>query len=252
MSEDAWYESYFGADYFEVYRDAFTEESTAREVDGVLALLGLEPGRRILDLACGHGRHAIQLAKRGYDVTGYDLSELFLERARSDAEAEGVRVRWLQGDMRRLPFESEFDAVLNLFTAFGYFEDPADDLLTLRSARRALVPGGRFLLEILHRDGLQGRFQTEIAQKTSNGTIVLHEYSWDLARDVIHDQITVVRPDGMRAHYRTAVRTRSLHGLLALFREAELEPVAWYGGLDGSPLGLDSRRLALIAERKDG
>ena len=87
MSETAWFESFFGEDYLEIYRDVFPAERTAAEVDGVVSLLGLGAGARVLDLACGHGRHAISLAKRGFDVTGYDLSEVFLERARADAEA---------------------------------------------------------------------------------------------------------------------------------------------------------------------
>ena len=111
MNDHAWFKSFFREDYFEIYRDAFPAEHTAAEVDGVVSLLGLDAGARVLDLACGHGRHAIPLAKRGFDVTGYDLSEVFLERARADAEAEGV---------------------INIFTAFGYFEDPEDDVKTLR------------------------------------------------------------------------------------------------------------------------
>src|SRR3989454_9019472 len=90
MSDHAWFKSFFGEDYFEIYRDAFPAEHTAAQVDGIVSLLGLDTGARVLDLACGHGRHAILLAKRGFDVTGYDLSEVFLERARADAEAEGV------------------------------------------------------------------------------------------------------------------------------------------------------------------
>lgn len=111
------------------------------------------------------------------------------------------------------------------------------------------MPVGRFLLDTMHRDGLLARFQTRIAEKTPNGTIVLHQYVWDLARDVIDDRITLVRPDGTRAEYRTAGRMRSLHELLALVREAGQEPTAWYGGLDGRTLDPASRRLVLISAR---
>lgn len=245
----AWFEAFFGADYFEIYRDAFPAERTTAEVDGIVSLLGLAAGARILDLACGHGRHAVPLARRGLDVTGYDLSTVFLRRARAGAEAEGVTVRWVQGDMREVPFDAEFDAVINIFSAFGYFEDPEDDERVLRSIGRALKPGGRFLLEAMHRDWIVGRFTPRFAEKTSNGTIVYHEATWDLVRDVIDDRVTLIRPDGTRAEYTTAVRMRSLHQLLALVRRAGLEPVAWYGGLDGSPLQLGSRRLVLVSAR---
>jgi len=250
MSDHAWFKSFFGEDYFEIYRDAFPAEHTAAQVDGIVSLLGLDTGARVLDLACGHGRHAILLAKRGFDVTGYDLSEVFLARARTDAEAEGVTARWVRGDMRELPFDGEFHAVINIFTAFGYFEDPEDDVKTLRGIWKALRPGGRFLLETLHRDGLPARFRSQSAEKTSNGTIVLHENVWDLARDVIDDHVTLIRPDGTRTEYTTSLRMRSLHQLLALMPRAGLEPLAWYGGLDGSPLDLGSRRLVLISARR--
>ncbi|MGH7391570.1 MAG: class I SAM-dependent methyltransferase [Candidatus Rokuibacteriota bacterium] len=249
MNGTAWFESFFGDDYFEIYRDVFPVERTAAEVDGIVSLLRLQAGARVLDLACGHGRHAIPLAKRGFDVTGYDLSQMFLERAQVDAEAQGATVRWVHGDMRELPFDGEFDAVINIFTAFGYFEDPDDDLKVLHGIRRALKQGGRFLLETLHRDGLPARFRPRIADKTSNGTIVLHETVWDLARNVIDDHVTLIRPDGTRTQYTTAVRSRSLHEFLALMRRAGLEPTAWYGGLDSSTLRLDSQRLALLSTR---
>lgn len=77
-----------------------------------------------------HGRHAIPLAERGFDVTGYDLNDVFLERARADARAEGAGVRWIRGDRRELPFEDGFDAVVSVFTAFGSFEDPEDEVGT--------------------------------------------------------------------------------------------------------------------------
>jgi SAM-dependent methyltransferase len=247
----AWFESFFGPDYFEIYRDAFPAEATAADVDGIVSRLGLGAGARVLDLACGHGRHAIPLAERGHAVTGFDLSEAMLARARADAAARGAAVRWVRGDMRALPFDAEFDAVINVFTAFGYFEDPEDDVETLRCVRRALVPGGRFLLETLHRDALLARFRPRLAYTTSNGTQVTRDYVWDLARDVIDERVGVVRPDGARAEYATSVRMRSLHELLALVAKAGLAPVAWYGGLDGSALRLDSRRLVLVSARPE-
>jgi SAM-dependent methyltransferase len=151
--------------------------------------------------------------------------------------------------MRTLPFDAEFDAVINVFTAFGYFADEEDDVETLRRIRRALVPAGRFLLETLHRDALLARFQPHLEYTTSNGTRVVRDYVWDLARDRMEDRVAMVRPDGSRAEYATSLRVRSLRDLLALVEEAGLEPLAWYGGLAGGPLQLDSRRLVLVSAR---
>ena len=104
-------------------------------------------------------------------------------------------------------------------------------------------------METLHRDGLLARFQPQSAEKTSNGAIVLYERAWDLARDVINDNVTLIRPDGTRAEYTTAVRMRTLREFLALLRTSGLDPEDWYGGLDGSALDLSSRRLVLISRR---
>jgi SAM-dependent methyltransferase len=228
-------------------RYSFTK-GTENEVAFLVAELGLAPGARVLDVGCGPGRHARALGERGIEVVGVDISERFVELARRDAPA-GVTFERL--DARALPFDAEFDAVINVFTAFGYFEDPEDDVETLRCVRRALVPGGRFLLETLHRDALLARFRPRLAYTTSNGTQVTRDYVWDLARDVIDERVGVVRPDGARAEYATSVRMRSLHELLALVAKAGLAPVAWYGGLDGSALRLDSRRLVLVSARPE-
>ncbi len=89
MSNTPWYKTFFGEDYLRIY-DFLTPERTEREVEGIVNLLALPPGSSILDLCCGHGRHAIALAKRGYQITGQDLSEVFLRHAQAEADAQGV------------------------------------------------------------------------------------------------------------------------------------------------------------------
>jgi SAM-dependent methyltransferase len=252
MRDPDWFERFFGPDYFEIYHGFFPAERTAAEVEGLVALLGLPAGARVLDLACGHGRHAVPLAERGFLVTGFDLSAECLARAQADAASRGVEVRWVRGDMRALPFDGEFDAVINVFTAFGYFADEEEDAETLRGVRRALVPGGRFLLETLHRDALPARFQPHLEYTTSHGARVVRDYVWDLARDVIEDRVALVRTDGTRAEYATRLRMRTLREWLELLRRAGLEPIGWNGGLTGGPLQLDSRRLVLISSRPLG
>jgi SAM-dependent methyltransferase len=94
MSEVPWYQELFGEDYLRVWAPMMPPERTERELEGLIQLLGMPEGSSILDLCCGHGRHAIPLAQRGYQVTGQDLSKVFLERAKKEAEARGVEVRY--------------------------------------------------------------------------------------------------------------------------------------------------------------
>jgi ubiquinone/menaquinone biosynthesis C-methylase UbiE len=113
----------FGEDYLYFYDALLTDEVSDVQADRLWRLLGLESGDEVLDVPCGHGRIANGLAARGASVTGLDANPLFLERARTDAAARGVKVEYIQGDMRNLPWEERFDLVLNWFSSFGYFDD---------------------------------------------------------------------------------------------------------------------------------
>jgi len=135
----------FDEDYLYFY-EPFLDERTPEEVERVVELFELEPGAEILDCPCGHGRIANPLAERGYRVTGLDSTERFLERAREDAEARGVEVEYVHGDMRELPWWERFDGLLNWFTSFGYFSDE-ENRQVLRQFHDALKPGGRLVLE---------------------------------------------------------------------------------------------------------
>jgi len=150
-----WYDGFFGADYLRIFAPVLPDERTAAEVNAVVERLGLEPGARLLDLCCGQGRHVVPLTRLGYRVTGLDLSRRLLEGAAGLAAGQGQRVGLVEGDMRRLPFaDASFDAVLNLFNAFGYLEDDAQDELVLGEVARVLRPGGRFLQELANREAL--------------------------------------------------------------------------------------------------
>src|SRR5437588_4376384 len=116
-----WWRFWFGPGYLALYDDTLRER-TPIEIDQLEALLQLRPPIQILDLPCGQGRHAIELARRGYEVTGVDLSEAMLSVARERAERTGVRARFVLGDMREPLQGGHFDLILNLFTSLGYFD----------------------------------------------------------------------------------------------------------------------------------
>jgi SAM-dependent methyltransferase len=247
-----WYETFFGEDYLRIYAPVLPPERTAREVEGIVRLveqLGVPPGGAVLDLACGHGRHAVPLAQRGYRVTGQDLSRTFLRRAEDAARAAGVEVRWIHGDMRVIPFDAEFDAAINIFTAFGYFDSDDDDLEVLRQVRKALKPGGVFLLETMHRDALAGGFQPHGITRHEDGLLVLEERSFDQLSGRNRTRMTMILPDGTRLEHGFHTRVYSATELARLCAGAGLEVVAHHGGLDGSPLTLTSRRLVLACKK---
>jgi SAM-dependent methyltransferase len=144
---EPWYEISFQEDYLLVYkhRDA---TGAAKEVQTMSGWLNLKQGARVLDLCCGAGRHSIVLADLGFTVTGVDLSEALLNEARSSDTFR--RVRWLQGDMRRVPDDGPFHAIFNIFTSFGYFEDDAQNRQVMKEIGRLLADGGRFVIDFLN------------------------------------------------------------------------------------------------------
>jgi SAM-dependent methyltransferase len=225
-------------------------ERTAAEVNGVVGLLGLAPVARLLDLCCGHGRHAVPLAQLGYRVTGLDLSRTLLARAAAAAGEQGQRVGLVEADMRRLPFaDGSFDAVLNLFHAFGYLEDEAQDELVLAEVARVLAPGGRFLQEVANREALvRGWHDSEIARH-DDGLIVLQERTLDLrtSRDVV--RYTLLDTDGRRATREASIRLYTLTELETMLGRAGLELLAVFGDLDGGPLELDSSFVVTLSGR---
>lgn len=244
-----WYKGFFGEDYLYIYEPVLTSERTRREVDGIVNLLGLPQGSSILDLCCGHGRHAIPLAQRGYQVTGQDLSEVFLREAEKEAQAQGVHVQWVRSDMRNIPFENEFYAAINIFTAFGYLEDQDEDQKVLQQVNKALKPGGLYLLETLHREGLIRHFVPHHIEYYPEGLLVLEERSFDLLASRSEVKITMIYPDGQRREHGFSHRVYTLTELAQMLARAGLEVKAYSGAWDGSELTIDSFRLILLSQK---
>lgn len=249
---DRWYEHFFGEDYVTIYEPLLPPVRTAREVEEIVHLLALPKGAAILDLACGYGRHAIALAERGYRVTGQDLSAVLLRRAAADADARSVPVRWVQRDMRDIPYTGEFDAVISVFTSFGYLETDADDQRVLVQARQALKPGGQFLLETISRDAFVRQFQPSGVDQRNDGLVVIEERQFEPVTGRNNVRVTIQWPDGRRAEHLHSVRVYCPTELGALCQRAGLPVERWFGGLDGSPLDLTSRRPVLIGRRSAG
>ncbi len=153
MGDDWPIEGLFDDDYLHFYAQRLNEGASDVEALLISQLLGLSDGAEVLDLACGHGRIANRLAGHGARVTGLDATPMFLEVARRDSATRGVAVDYVEGDMRSLPWTSPFDAVVSWFTAYGYFDD-SQNRDVLANVHRALRAGGRFLVELNHKDGL--------------------------------------------------------------------------------------------------
>lgn len=249
-----WYRRLFDGFYYDVWfrRGASGEADAARtqaEVDFLVPVLALVPGAALLDLACGHGRHSIELARRGYQVTGLDLSASHLDLAREAAAAAGVTVAWVEADMRRPP-PGPFDAVINLYSAFGYLESDAADQAVLTAVAHVLRPGGQFLLETRNREQVARTFHPRVWQPLADGSLFLQEATFDLVTGRIRTTVTLVEPDGRREHRDFIMRQYTLAELVHMLAAAGMTVRETWGGFDGSRYTPDSPRLLVLAERE--
>jgi ubiquinone/menaquinone biosynthesis C-methylase UbiE len=149
-----WYKDFFDKWYLDLYQDSprFKKSYIKKEVAFVKRVLDLPKGAKILDLCSGHGRHTIPLAEAGYQMTALDLNKKALNILENEAEKQGLDIRIIQSDMRKIPFQNEFDAVINMFTSFGYFKNDKENSKVLEQVVKSLKPGGKFLLDIRNGD----------------------------------------------------------------------------------------------------
>ena len=245
-----WYVEFFGDDYLRVYADRLTDKHTEAEVAFVERALGLKSGDAVLDLCCGQGRHAILLAKHGVRATGQDLSERYIADARRLAAEQGVDAAFVVGDMRSIGGVERYDAVINMFTAFGYLEEDADNAQVLREARRALKPGGRILIDALNREWVLANQTPEERHKREDGAVIIERRAFDQTAGRNHVTFEIVERDGARrqadGHH---VRLYTLAEMRALLEEAGLAYERAYGGYDAAPYAPSSRRMIVVARK---
>jgi len=244
-----WPVAFFDDDYLRIYRPTFTAERTQAEVDFIEQGLAAPAGAAVLDLACGFGRHAIGMAKRGYRVTGLDFNPRYLEIAAGEAGREGVEVTWVPGDMRALGFERAFDAVYSFFTSFGYFDDDENERV-LAGVAQAIRPGGHFLLDMMNRDWLLTHPQQRTWTQREDGALLMEETSLDLDRSrVVSRQLLIDPKGGPQVTKSFDLRAYTCAELSALLRRHGFTVRNVWGGPQREPYGTESRRLVLLASR---
>jgi SAM-dependent methyltransferase len=238
-------EELFDDDYLHFYLPRLTDETSDAETETIWSLLSLVIGADVLDLACGHGRISNRLAAKGARVTGIDATPLFLGLARREASERGVEVDYVEGDMRTLPWADDFDAIVSWFTAFGYFDD-AQNKGVLREAHKALRSGGRFLVELNHKDGLLPHWAPSTVLRVDD-SMLIDEREFDPVTGRSSCWRTIVRDGAAR---RTFYFTR-LFGYTELrdwLLEAGFRSVEGFAG-DGGPLTRHSVRMILVGTK---
>lgn len=223
-------------------------EEASEEVEKIVTLLGLAPDVHILDLCCGVGRHTLELARRGFSVVGVDRTRFYLERASEEARNQGLEVEFVEEDMRTFVRPEGFDAVLNLFTSFGYFDDPEEDARVLRNVHRSLKPGGALLMELMGKEVLATIFR-ERDWREENGRILLEErrvsrhWGWMENR-------WIMLTGGRRSEFAVTHRLYSAVELCSLLTQCGFVSASPFGDLGGTPYDQNARRLVVLARKE--
>lgn len=243
-----WWRKFFTKDYLDQYETHYlTPERTRREVQAVTKILCPDKDTRILDLACGQGRIAIGLAKKGCRVTGVDYSGFLLGTARN--RAGKLKINFIRKDMRKIDFNNEFDCVINWFTAFGYFSDKDNEKL-LKKINNALKTGGKFLLDVSHDSPRFGAISPQ--GWYDHGTYIVLETR---RHDEKHKRMNVRREfiflkSGERKTYDFRIRMYPYPELQKLLKKAGFKILKVYGGYDLSRFTKNSRRMIILAEKQ--
>ncbi|HEY2104937.1 MAG TPA: class I SAM-dependent methyltransferase [Candidatus Binataceae bacterium] len=245
-----WYVDFFRDDYLAVYNHLFSADGAEKEVAFAERALELKPGARILDLCCGQGRHSVPLARRGFQVTGLDLNPAYLDLAQQSAKSANVTLETIAADMRQIPFQDHFDAIVNMYSSFGYLESEAEDLKVLESAARAIRPAGRLMLDLLNREWAVANYIQNDWHSGADATLYIERRDLDLASSRMHVKFTIIGPDGGRrdsvGHH---IRLYTLTEIIRLLQRVGLNVTAVYGGFDSEPYAIGTRRMIVVAQK---
>jgi SAM-dependent methyltransferase len=241
--QKAWYEEWFDSPYYHIlYKDRNVKEAQAF-IDQLLDVLELQPPGRVMDLACGHGRHSRYLAQKGFDVNGLDLSERSIQFAKV---FESERLSFFKHDMRQPFRENYYDAIFNFFTSFGYFERKEDDLKALKNVAAGLKKHALFVLDFLNASLIRQELQEQTV-KTVEGI------QFNITRSIRNDFVLKdihFSHQGHNFFFQEKVRLLTLSAFKPLLEQAGLELFHTFGNYQLAPFDESkSPRLILIAKK---
>lgn len=241
-----WFEEWFNTEeYLNVYRHR-NEEDAENLFSLITNNISLNTGSKVLDLACGAGRHSILFAKNGFDVTAVDISDNLLEVAKKSAVELGLKISFVKSDLRKLCLDEKFNLIINLFTSFGYFESDEENRKVIKTAAEHLAGNGYFVLDYFNITYLKNNLIPISYDKIENGIIKQERV---LEKDRIIKKITITK-SGIEKIYHESVRTFTKAELAAFFEEHGLKIQIIFGDYLGNKFTEDfSPRIIIIAKK---
>jgi SAM-dependent methyltransferase len=261
MKDGEWFEDEaFWTAYAPLMFDETRWAEVPAVVDSIVGLVGLKPGASVLDACCGPGRHSLELASRGYRVTGIDITRPYLEAARESAAAWGVDAEFVRADLREFKRPGAFDLALNLYTSFGYFAEPSDDIAALENLAESLAPGGALVLETTGKEVAARNF-VEGEWFERGDWIVLTQYEVVGAWEGLRNRWVMIPREAAREHGAEAAEARghaaadrsfvlrlySANELRDALFESGFRKVDIFGSIEGGPYDQTAKSLVAVA-----
>jgi SAM-dependent methyltransferase len=254
---DKWFEKWFNTqDYLDLYKHRDARDAK-KIVTLILKNLKLPKGSKVLDLACGNGRHSVLFAQKGFDVTGLDLSPLLINQAKSklntDYKKYKKHMRFVMGDMRNIPYNHEFDLIVNLFSSFGYFDKDSDNIKVIKSISAALKKGGYFFFDFLNANYLR-KHLVPFDVKSGNHNMIIQVR--EITAGFVKKDIVIIKNSKNLKYpqihnFYEKIKLYSLQDFRSFFRKNGLKILKTFGNYRGNKYNTkNSERLIILAQKQ--
>lgn len=241
--EANWYEDFFYNGWDVIQDDFIPPERTSLEINFIDNFAKSRSYDKILDIPCGTGRISTELASRGYNITGIDFNPNAISKARERCDLPNAV--WIEGDMRKINYENQFDLVISMWGSLGYFTDE-ENVKFFNSVSKALNRKGAFILDTLTLESISRKFLPTGFNRI-NDNFIIEERILDLANSRINVVWTFINNDGKRFERKSSIRLYTYKELLDILRQAGFREFFPYGGFSNEEYNIHSFRLELIA-----
>lgn len=241
------FEKTFNAEeYLYFYQESLTAERLKKEIDFLIRYTELDHSLEILDLACGHGRHANSLALLGHKLTGIDCNQDFLKIAHEEASNLGVNVKYIHEDMRKINYRNAFDRIFVLFTTIGYFDETQNEEV-FKKIFEALKPKGIFCFDSHNRDTFMSYYlPSSVVER--EGNFMIDQRSFDPLSGRCMTKRTVIRNQESNS-FNFSVLFYNPTEIIKLFKQIGFSSVNFFEDWSGKPLGPESKKMIVIAKK---
>lgn len=244
----SWYKNEkFWIDYAPLMFDQDRLARTEEETEDILRLMKVRDTSEILDVCCGQGRYAIELAKKGHKVTGVDITREYLNKAEKDTREKKLDVNYICEDILHYKEENRYDCAINMFTSFGFFDDEEDEIQAVKNVYNSLKEGGHYLIDVNGKEIIARDFEDRIWFESGDIKVFLEQK--------LHNSFTTLEnrwlffQNGIMREHTFYLRIYSAVELAQLLGSCGFNEVEIYGDFKGAPYDIKAKRLIVVGKK---